>query len=69
MPDPKIITVINQHGFEDFVFEDQPNMPVCSCCNAFIHLNKGQGTLCSTCDQELTVEYEHDNEIEVVVNS
>jgi hypothetical protein len=55
-----IIEVVNKYGFTDWVFEDQPNMPVCACCSAYKMPNRGGGTACETCQHEDFLECQHD---------
>ena len=59
----------NKYGFIDHVlvengeivrFDNGDPMPVCPQCKCHVMPNKGQGTMCMSCQHEFDIECEHD---------
>jgi len=46
-----VMEVTNEYGFLQFEWSDQPGA-VCCQCHAYIRPNRGQGCICSTCENE-----------------
>lgn len=50
--------VINAYGYPQTVDED--GSPICSGCGAAVLTNRGQGTICGSCEHEFTLHCSHD---------
>lgn len=59
---PEFADETNEHGFPQTMQHDGRGkyVPVCSSCKACVMPNRGQGTICDTCDYEFTLHCEAD---------